>query len=143
MSAWSWDVGVTPPYPGVDCTTLSAQYKNSTCFPWQGSGGLGRCVCWVPNGTVDFNGTFLPGGGSGGLGLLTNGGGTSSTSSGSSSGYIGGLYGQFGANQGGGGSDFARYYTSKDPVDLNGGAYILNATDLKIGSQDFPYSLTF
>jgi RHS repeat-associated protein len=143
MSAWSWDVGVTPPYPGVDCTTLSAQYKNSTCFPWLGSGGMGRCVCWVPNGTVDFNGTFLPGGGSGGLGLLTNGGGSSSAASGNSSGYIGGLYGQFGANQGGGGSDFAKNYISRDPIDLNGNNYIIDATDLEIGSQPYPYGLSF
>ncbi|MBN9397519.1 MAG: hypothetical protein J0H83_19890 [Candidatus Melainabacteria bacterium] len=122
MSAWSWDVGVTPPYPGVDCTTLSAQYKNSTCFPWLGSGGMGRCVCWVPNGTVDFAGNFLPAGGSGGMGLYPT---------------------ALASGSGGGGTSAPGTNASAEPIDLNSGAYLFSATDITIGSGGFPYGLAF
>lgn len=74
----------------------------------------GQCICWIPAASYGYSGDWK----SAGMPLAASG----------TAGY---------------GVSSPGSYASSEPIDLASGAYLLDATDLTIGSAGFPYGLGF
>lgn len=111
----NYDIYLIPDdFPRTGCIAPLNTYNASTCIDVS-YGAISACACWFP----------AAGFGAAGWGLK-------SSSSGS-------------ANGGGGSTGFggSSQPTSSEPIGLYTASYLLDATDITIGSAGFPYGLSF
>ncbi|MFA6559377.1 MAG: DUF6531 domain-containing protein, partial [Candidatus Obscuribacterales bacterium] len=104
----------TDTYPPSGCVAPLNAFNASLCLPVSW-GGISGCACWF----------WSPGAGNAGKGFTSASGGS--------------------ANGGGGSTGFggSSQPTSSEPIGLYTASYLLDATDITIGSAGFPYGLSF
>lgn len=107
MTMGDWDLLFWPGLTPTDCVDFSFYNPSHCAFIWGTT-----CMCWVPTGTVDVYG--------GSVSVGVPGRNMSMVSA---------------SNSGGGGSYKSGVNTSAEPIDLDSGAYLLDSTDISVGSS--------
>ncbi len=128
-SNMNYDVYLTTDtWPPTGCVAPLNAYNASTCI----DGGGGVCYCWFPSA----------GFGPGGYGFRTASDGSANGGGGSTA---WGLPREAGGGGAGSvlGSGIGGQPTSAEPIGLYTASYLLDATDITIGSAGFPYGLSF
>lgn len=101
----NYDVFYVSGWPPPDCDDVTAFYNPGICLEVNYNPFGTACECAVPAGLIGINGYYVPGGGNG----------------------VGG--------GGGGGLQMSGAVTSAEPIDMANGAYLLDSTDITVGSS--------